>query len=463
MKVQDIAHKRWLGRAHIASTLVIAGLTACGGGGSGSTAGGSAPIPSPAPQPVATAAAVSLDQTSVDIPSVEYGTRSVTKTITVTNSGDANLTFSGLATDRTDISIAGGSCAVNQVVVAKGSCTIDVAFNPTSYSSYGKISATLTLNHNAGTGSSAVAIHATSTVTRQSNAGALPAAVAADCPRLTSTTLPTPDLKTSDARYVSDLLQAVSPNQGYRVFARMPDIFMWFARNSAFQFNEIVMGTALHETNHNLDQALSTLCRQAGNWKLVQDGVVYTLGFIQGLGQTKPYGIVKETIPASYIPSVANRYQSYIIGLGERTAQDFAILLEELNAYTGAAEFETRVQQTPAAAAVAFTLNDNNAMGMNDFMVYLVSYLKAARLSYPPTYNTIKSDPATVQYIQAIWSKAETVLNAVYPQTLASGNSLTVMNKTAISAIYTSGLIAELDAIGIKHMDPATLNSTYLK
>lgn len=68
---------------------------------------------------------------------VDFGTQTVTvmappQTVTVTNSGSLPLTIDGvsISADTAEFALAGGTCAVNLVVAAGDSCTVNVAFTP---------------------------------------------------------------------------------------------------------------------------------------------------------------------------------------------------------------------------------------------------------------------------------------------------------------------------------------------
>ncbi|HEX5826160.1 MAG TPA: choice-of-anchor D domain-containing protein [Candidatus Limnocylindrales bacterium] len=90
--------------------------------------------------------------TSLDFGSVTTGTTSASQDVTVSNTGQADLTVTGATiggTDPTLFSITSNTCTT---VTAGGSCTIGVAFAPTAA---GPAAATLSIDHNA-TGSPSV-------------------------------------------------------------------------------------------------------------------------------------------------------------------------------------------------------------------------------------------------------------------------------------------------------------------
>ncbi|NYE63065.1 cytochrome c553 [Duganella sp. 1224] len=99
-------------------------------------------------------ATIALSAASVDLGKLLVGTPSAVATITVANSGQAALNFSGIAIGGANASIIalGGTCAVGTPVAAGGSCTVTVQATPASA---GAIAASLTLTSNAANAASA--------------------------------------------------------------------------------------------------------------------------------------------------------------------------------------------------------------------------------------------------------------------------------------------------------------------
>lgn len=116
--------------------------------------------------------AISLSATSLVFAAQTIGTASAAQTVTVSNTGTATLTLSGLTlagAAAADFTRA-GSCAVGSNVAAGANCSIQLTFTPAAA---GARSATLTIAHNASGGSSTVALSGT---------GALGSAVASVTP-----------------------------------------------------------------------------------------------------------------------------------------------------------------------------------------------------------------------------------------------------------------------------------------
>lgn len=107
----------------------------------------------PPPAPV-----VTLAPTSVAFASQTTGTTSAPTTVTLTNSGNAALTITGISiagTNPTDFAIATGSNVCGSSVAAGASCNIYVTFSPTSAVSF---SASLTIADNAAGSPQTVAL-----------------------------------------------------------------------------------------------------------------------------------------------------------------------------------------------------------------------------------------------------------------------------------------------------------------
>lgn len=93
--------------------------------------------------PVAT-----ISPTSLTFGSTAIGTTSATQNLNIANSGNAALNLTSIAYSSAEFITAGGTCVVPGSVAAGASCTVAVAFRPTSGST-GARSATLSIAHNA--------------------------------------------------------------------------------------------------------------------------------------------------------------------------------------------------------------------------------------------------------------------------------------------------------------------------
>ncbi|MEO8186091.1 MAG: choice-of-anchor D domain-containing protein [Burkholderiaceae bacterium] len=124
------------------------------------------------------AAAILVSAASLTFAAQTLGTTSAAQIVTVTNTGTAVLTLSGLTLAGAAGSeyARGGTCQIGTSVAAGGNCSIQVTFTPTVA---GTRSATLTISHNASGGTSSVSLVGT---------GAPPAAAASVTPTLLSFT-----------------------------------------------------------------------------------------------------------------------------------------------------------------------------------------------------------------------------------------------------------------------------------
>jgi len=281
---------------------------------------------------------------------------------------------------------------------------------------------------------------------------------AGDCPRLASETdsIAALDLSNASVKTINDFLVSVDPNHAYKVFVRAPGDFVNWIANAGGTVDISTVGLATHETLHKVDSALRA-CAPVLTAKYQFFGTQLVTGLQPGT--TSNYSIVDETIPAAL--KAAARYSTYVGSASQSNGNDFSVLLDELAAYTGAGYTEVQMLAQDKAATT-ITSFDGNVGGMVNFMVYLQYYLQSARLNHTTQYNAIKNDAATVTAIQAIWSRAEQVLQSAYPYT-RSGTPKLVVDSAYFNAAYSSSLLAELDAIGVTtHRTAASWSGTYI-
>lgn len=119
-------------------------------------------------------ATIGVSATSLDFGALVTGTDSPLRTITVSNSGQAALNFSGIALSGANAAIftLGGTCATATPVAAGASCTVSVQARPVAS---GAFSASLALTSNASNGTATVSLAG-------SGAAAAPAASATPNP-----------------------------------------------------------------------------------------------------------------------------------------------------------------------------------------------------------------------------------------------------------------------------------------
>ena len=103
------------------------------------------------------AAAILVSAANLTFAAQTLGTTSAAQTVTVTNTGTAVLTLSGLTFAGTASAefARGGTCQIGTSVAAGGNCSVQITFTPTVA---GARNATLTISHNASGGTSAVSL-----------------------------------------------------------------------------------------------------------------------------------------------------------------------------------------------------------------------------------------------------------------------------------------------------------------
>lgn len=283
----------------------------------------------------------------------------------------------------------------------------------------------------------------------------------ADCPRLESDALSAAavDLTNPSLKAINDLLLAIDPTHGYKVFIRRPaDFANWViaTSNGTNRVDIVSLGAAVHETTHMVYTALDA-CAPANAHTLQFFGQQLVTGLTAG--STPSYSIAGSVVPVAL--KSAPRYATYITGLGVNPGNDFRTLLDEFAAYTGAAN--TELQYATAYDASSAGTIDTNLGGMVNFMVYVQAYLQAARVNNNAQWLTIKNSPATVTALQTVWSRAEQVLAAAYPKTVSGGGLRFVVDKDYLTQAYSAGFLAELDQVGVtSHGTAATFTGTYL-
>lgn len=283
----------------------------------------------------------------------------------------------------------------------------------------------------------------------------------ADCDRMTSDSaaLAALDLGDPAMKQLNDLLQGVDPTHAYKVFIRRPQDFMNWVNSAGSGYATLAsVGAGAHETLHMVDNLLRQ-CNANGFASYLFFGAQLASGNKTGSGDTANYGIVDETIAAPL--KSAFRYGTYILSAPKSSGNDFTVLLDEFAAYTAAAY--TELQLLNAGKDNGDTSSyDLDAAGMLNFMVWLEQYLQSARLNHPAQYANIKGNAATVAVIQAIWNRAEVVLQAVAPYARPGSAPQLTVDRDYVAAAYSPSLLGELDAVGVTHATAALWKGTYL-
>ncbi|MGJ7523257.1 hypothetical protein ACSFA0_22435 [Variovorax sp. LT1P1] len=296
------------------------------------------------------------------------------------------------------------------------------------------------------------------------------AATVADCPRFLTAAAAESAIDLSDAKVKAqyDYLKALDPNGAYQTFIRFPQQYMAWYNTYAGSWDAIQShGTSNHETLHAIDQQLTTNCPasvpETNNNSYLLQGTLYRTDLKTGVTETPTYSsTVDAELPVALKSGL--RYNTYIAG-GVNAGNGLGQLLDELNAYTNSAMLENKILAGGSPASSTAVGYDADLGGTVDFMIYLQSYLKSARLNAPAAYAAIQGKTALIAYINAVWAQAEQALDDGYPYTVISGSTASrrlIVSKAALQEIYSAGMLSELDALGIGHKPAAYFNTTYL-
>jgi len=217
---------------------------------------------------------------------------------------------------------------------------------------------------------------------------------------------------------VYDFLCEMDRENAFHVFPRNPEIFIiWCDMIEPLDILAINSSDgSCHETNHFINSQLFQ-CRPAYYFKYLFFGNVYNTDITYE--NTAHISIVEETIPDSL--KSAGRYTVYIEN-SKTSDNNLGTLLDELNSYTGGANFYFQYLNSGLLPEINGTnTSDGELNGMINFMAFLQYYLKSTRLNHPNIYENIKNQQNTLAYIQVLWSKAEEMWALNYPYTIFSG------------------------------------------
>ena len=228
----------------------------------------------------------------------------------------------------------------------------------------------------------------------------------------------------------------------------------WLRSGSGFSVvNMANLTVATHETSHSVHNVHNNKCGPVSGYKYLLDGTVHTTDLTTGA--TALYSTVSQYYP---LPA-GSRYNAYIAATPFSNGNDARILLDELTAYSTAARLSINMMSTPEYGN--FTVHQNaDLAGTADFMLFVQSYIKAARLGDANTYAALQS-ANTKAYLQALWSFAESTLELSIPYALSAPTASYVagkplyVNSDVLAQIYSAGFLAELDALGITHKTAA--------
>lgn len=287
---------------------------------------------------------------------------------------------------------------------------------------------------------------------------------AADCARLADPAAARAAFAPTDpdTRQVRDLLRIASPTHGEAILAVAPEQTMYWVR-AAGRIDFSSIAGAVHEGNHLVNMALQIPCDPQGAARYFLEGAVHRTS-LSFAAPTPPARIAAFSVPDPLKGRF--RYRAYVADAP--TGNDFSTLLEEFNAYAGAAALEIGMlagldrRVHAAFLPEAGVLVDSDPGGLADFQLYVLAYLKSVREREPASYATIAGQPDTLAHLQRLWSRSEELLLAVHPYTQGAGGPL-VVPRDVLAATYSPDLLGELGRLGIRHRTAADFASTYLR
>lgn len=277
-------------------------------------------------------------------------------------------------------------------------------------------------------------------------AGERPAYAQQDCARLQGKQQPPPPNGADGALLAS--LPPLASKQAARLRAAVGADVLWWLRTQG-ALNLSTLPTAYHEANHAIDVALAAC--NGGRAVYVFDGETYVTEMVRGA--TAPYVVAAAAVPAAIKAGAPVRYQTYLVRTPRVAANDFTTLLDEFNAYVGAATIEVALANSPLYARFRQDGNaalDGNIGGAGDMMLYVLSYLKVVRTQYPDSYAKIRNSPLLLAHLQRLWTASETMLKAAAPYGSDKGG-IYVIPIAALVAVNSPAFIDELDRLKIRH------------
>ena len=293
--------------------------------------------------------------------------------------------------------------------------------------------------------------------------GTYPTLSASNCTAVQAVSNPAPaPFADADMQQANELLAAVDPG-AYAIFKKLPAVFAWWMRGNYGTAN-VSMGSltiAVHEANHSVQQVNNFQCTSAGGYKYLLNGTLHTTNLLPST--TAAYSLVSTTYPLATKPP---RYNTYIAATPFPSGNDARILLDELNAYSTAARLAINMMGSPEYGNFT-THQDGDLAGMVDFMLFVQSYAKAARLGNPTTYAALQS-ANTKAYIQTLWNFAEQTLTLSIPFAYSADSAAYVagkpmfVNAQVLAKVYSAEWLAELDSLGITHKTASDFSGTLI-
>jgi hypothetical protein len=276
--------------------------------------------------------------------------------------------------------------------------------------------------------------------------GERPAYAQQDCARLQGSQPPATQSATDRAQLAA--LPPLASKQAARLRGAVGADVLWWLRTQG-ALNLSTLPTAYHEANHAIDVALAAC--NGGRAVYVFEGATYVTEMVRGA--TAPYVVAAAAVPAAIKAGAPVRYQTYLVRTPKVPANDFTTLLDEFNAYVGAATIEVELGGSPLYTRFRSEGNaalDGNIGGAGDMMLYVLSYLKVVRTEYPDSYAKIRNSPLLLAHLQRLWTASERMLKAAAPLGSDKGG-LYVIPIAALVAVNSPAYIKELDRLKIRH------------
>jgi hypothetical protein len=263
--------------------------------------------------------------------------------------------------------------------------------------------------------------------------------------------------KSSDEKAVKNIIRHKSSAQLNGLLLFLGENVMWWTRIDN-EVDIVTLPRAFHESNHAIDLQLTSCNDNKAAYFF--NGQVYVTDLLHG--SVPPYTIAAEKIPTIVKSQPLGRYVNYFERTRPAPGNDLTILVDELNAYLTGAQLEVVLADTylygDAVKSGKYRSYDGNIEGTADFMLYLLSYLKAVKEKSPDSYLKIKNSPLFLAYLQRLWSAAERVLIDAKPYATENGG-IYYINRNVLDAIYSESYIAELDKLEMRHVSAIQMKS----
>lgn len=256
--------------------------------------------------------------------------------------------------------------------------------------------------------------------------------------------------KSQDEIAVKNIIRHKSSAQLNGLLSFLGEDVMWWTRVDN-EVDIVTLPRAFHESNHLIDLKLTSCYKNKATYFF--NGQAYVTDLLHG--SIPPYTIAAEKLPAIVKSQPLGRYSNYFERIGSAPGNDLTILVDELNAYLTGAQLEVALADTylygEAVKSGKYSSYDGNIGGTADFMLYLLSYLKAVKEKSPDSYLKIKNSSLFIAQVQRLWSAAEKILMDAQPYTTENGGIYYVDQKI-LDAIYSRSYISALDQLGVTHV-----------